>query len=241
MSWAPSINDICERALRKIGAYAISSSGPRPREMEETRYWLDMHVAHITGTKRTWWNVPRTAQFTLTEGVREYDLVAALGSQAPLGIEFPIGVWLIDATGQLLHEVKIIRRQEYEALTPNMSTASQAPTMCYIDRQQKPTLTFLEAPDGTQAYTCKFLFQSYGPNLVKLRGLERVSLFRTSYTLYLVTATAALVGDGPVRKQPKDEVDSMKADAKRLWIDLEAYEDQEQNNEPARVQFYNGI
>lgn len=245
MSWLPSINELCERALRKIGTLGIRDSGARPAEMEEARYWLDMHMGHIVGTKRTWWQVPRTARMTLTAGVTEYDLIANLGAAAPDGVEFVVGVYLIGqpsgADEQLLHEVKIVRRQEYEALTPDGSNASQPPTICYIDRKQKPTLFFLEAPDANQTYTAKLVFQSYAPNLVAQRGVNRETAFRSSYTLYIVTALSALIGDGPVRKLPADEVKTMKDDRDKLWKDIEGYEDQEQSNSPSRVLFYNGI
>lgn len=238
MSWGPSINEICERALRKIGALAIRSSGARQGEMDEARYWLDMHVGHIAGTKRTWWAVPRTATFALTPGTTEYNLASVLGAKAPNGVEFAIGLWLLDATGANLHEIKILRRQEWEALTPDPTSGE--PVYCYINRDQAPTL-FLPNVPTTQAYSVKFLFQSYAPNIVSKRGLERVTTFRSSYTLYLVTQLSALIADGPVRKLPKDEVDSMYSRAATLWRDIESYEDQEQNNEPARVTFYNGI
>lgn len=246
MSWLPSINELCERSLRKIGTFGIRDSGARPAEMEEARYWLDMHMGHVVGTKRTWWNVPRSATFQLTAGTTEYDLISNLGAAAaPDGVEFVIGVYLlgqpVGGVQTLLREVKVVRRQEFEVLTPDASDVAQSPTICYIDRKQRPTLFFLEAPDANQTYWAKLLFQSYAPNLVSQRGVNREALFRSSYTLYIVTALAALIGDGPVRKLPADEVKTMKQDRDKLWLDLEGYEDQEQNNAPARVNFYNGV
>jgi hypothetical protein len=243
MSYAPSIVDICTRALRKIGVYAIRSSGPRPEEIEEARYWLDMLVGHLVGKKRTWWRVPRTASITLTSGVKEYDLVVALGTAAPDGVEFVIGAQLLDATGQRLHDINILGRQEYEGLIANPPGLSTEPQRCYISRDQKPTLFFVEAPDDTQVYTVRLLFQSYAPNMVTGRGNTRIEEigFRSSYTLYLVTALAAQIGDGPVRKAPADEVKKMQADARALLVDLESYEDMEQQGGDGRVAYYGGI
>lgn len=241
MSYQLSTNDVCDRALRKIGAYAIRSSGARPEEVAEARSWLDMLVGHLVGKKRTWWRAPRAATFTLTAGTKEYDLVAMLGTSAPDGIEFVIAAQLLDETGQRLHDVTIMQRQDYEAVVADPPDSAMPPERCYISRDQKPVLFFVEAPDDVQTYTLRVLFQSYAPNLVEGRGNAKLTEFRTSYNLYLVTALAALIGDGPVRKLPADEVKKMQTDAASLLKDLEAYEDFEQDGGDGRVKFYGGI
>lgn len=88
-------NEICERALRKVGATAIRSAGSRPEEMKEARYWLDMLMGHIAARKRTWWLVPKTATVVLTPQTWSYDLNQLLGpAQNAGGIQAVVDVWL---------------------------------------------------------------------------------------------------------------------------------------------------
>lgn len=90
-------NEICERALRKIGATAIRSAGARPEEMNETRYWLDMLMGHVGARKRTWWLVQNTATAVLTPGIWNYDLATLLGPRTTAGgIQAIVDVWIGD-------------------------------------------------------------------------------------------------------------------------------------------------
>lgn len=268
MSRVFSANEICERALRKIGAYAIRSSGARAEEMEETRYWLDMVIGHLSARKRTWWLVPTTGSFKLLPNISNYDLNQALGpQQAPNGIGAVISVQIVtngvasggpdsypnalgwpgngDEAGDIisvgpngLPNIPIVRRQEFEAMVD--ATGRGAPRACYVDRHQSPSITFTPVPDGASTYTARIVFQSYAPDLTTRQGNTKLGEFRTAWYLHLVTATAYEIANGPVRKLPKDEVMEMKQEALRLLADLEAYDDQEQAG-PGRVAFYNGI
>lgn len=238
-----SINFVLQRALRRMGAYPISSSGPRPAEMEEARYWLDMHVGHLAARKRTWWLTPSTQTFPLIAGQRDYVLDEVLPTAgAANGVQAVIALYIDEAaTGAEVGPVNILRRQEFEDLVGANTTASGPPTIAYVDRAQRPTLRFLEAPDAAVSYVARVVFQSYSPDLKVGRDLARLEQFRSAWTLYLVTATAMLIGNGPVRKLPKDEVDDLKREADALLRDLEAYDDHEQQDTPVRVQYYDGI
>ena len=267
MSHLLSIGQICERALRKIGAFAIRSSGARPEEIEETRYWLDMVIAHQASRMRTWWLVPGSGTFSLTPGIAAYDLNTVLGTaQAPDGLQFIINTFLYNTgTGQDIHELPQLRHQEWENRflvgdTPSIQdydTASEnpyqwgydsgapsiapgVPTVCYIDRQQRPTMQVSPTPDANVPYGVRVLFQSLSSDFTPEGGRplsDRTYKLRTAWTLWVVTATAAQIANGPVRKLPADEVADMKKEAEILRNDLEAYDAHEQANEPRRV-FY---
>lgn len=243
MAYAPSINDVLQRALRRIGAFAIRDSGPRAAEMEEARYQFDMLMGHLSARKRTWWLVPETQTFPLVAGQRDYDLEAALSIAAGGdGIQQVIALYVDQAdTGVEVNRVNILRRQEFEALVGQNVNAAGPPSACYIDRDRRPTVKFLEAPDSAGSYVARIIFQRLSPDLTRGRDLAKLEQFRASWTLYLVTGTAALCGNGPVRKLPKDEVDDLKTEAARLLADLEAYDDHEQQDTPFQVQFHNGI
>ena len=238
-----SINFVLQRSLRRIGAYSINSSGARQPEMEEARYWLDMHVSHLAARKRTWWRTPATQTFPLVAGQREYVLDEVLPTDAIAdGVQAVIALYIDRAdTGAEIGPVNILRRQEFEDLAGEATNASGPPSAAYVDRHQRPVLRFLEAPDAAVSYNARIVFQSYAPDLKAGRDVARLEQFRSTWTLYLVTALAALIGNGPVRKLPKDEVDDLKRETDALLRDLEAYDDHEQENEPVTVQFFSGI
>ena len=243
MPFAPSVNFVLQRALRKIGAYPTSSSGAKPMEMEEARYWFDMMVGHLAARKRTWWLVPETATFPLVAGQKEY----ALADLMPMddiedGLQAVVAVWVDDATaGATLGQVSILRREEYEAEVGYSANATGAPSSCYIDRAQRPTLRFIQAPDDARSYRVRIVYQTYAPDLRTGRDIQKLERFRTTWTLYLTLALAAQIADGPVRKLPRDEVQDMKRDAAAALHDLESYDDHEQHDDPVVVQFHNGI
>lgn len=266
-----SQNEVCERALRKIGAFAIRSSGARPEELSEARYWLDMVVGHVAARKRTWWLVPTTGQFTLVPGVANYDLNQVLTpAQAPSGVQFVIGVQVLPVGVAALGSARtsggtigstwmapvddefdtpsygandylnlpLVRREEWETLFDPTQTGN--PQFCHVDRQQNPSITFAPVPDSAGPYVVRVLFQSYSPDFVSPQGNTKLAPMRASWNLWLVTALARELGNGPIRKLPKDEVTEMDAEARRLLFELESYDDHEQTG-PGRTVFFNGI
>jgi hypothetical protein len=249
MSHLLSVGEICDRALRKIGAYPTRSSGARADDSEEARYWLDLVVAHEAARSRMWWLVPSAATFPLVSGTASYDLSQQLGgSQAPNGIASVVSIILYNAdTGADIHSVPMLRRQEFEARnlpqggthdSPwewsssglGMGASSETtgtPTICHIDRAQAPTIRFAPTPDDGLNYGVRVVFQGYSEDFVRASVDQRTLSLRSSWYMWLVTALAAELGDGPVRKLPADEVRDMKQDARGLRGDLEAYDAEE--------------
>lgn len=262
MSALFSVEQLCERALRKIGAMAIRSSGARPEEIEEARWWLDMVVGHEASRQRTWWLVPASATFNLTaDNAGPYDLAAMLGSaQAPDGLQFIIQVVLFDAvSGMDIADLPLQRRQEWETrvlgpmntpdplvtarlldtnIIPVPSDPSGTPQVCYVDRQQQPKISFYPAPDAQRTYGVRVIFQSFASDFTKNAPIDKTYKLRTSMNLWLVSALAAQIGNGPVRKLPADEVKDMKQEAQQLRNDLEAYEFHEQASEPRMIAYH---
>ena len=241
MSRMLSIREVCERALRRIGAYPIRSSGARPEEVDEARFWLDMIVGHMSSVMRTWWLVPGTGTFALAPGTPGYDLGEMLTSaQAPDGIQFVISVYLYDPVAKIdICEMRMLRRQEYEAIDDKSRIGE--PEAIYIDRDDRPRATLYPVPDTARSYVVRVLFQGYSSDFTKNSGVDKTFTVRHSWNLWLVTALAAAIGNGPVRKQPADEVKDMKDEATRYLDQLQAYENTEQANEPRRVSYSNGI
>lgn len=254
-----SIAEVCDRALRRIGATAIRATGSRKEEVDEARYWLDMVVGHQAAREATWWLVPASATFALTAGIDTYDLASVLGAtQAPTGIQSVTMVMLYDtATAVDIHEVGIVSRREFElravpddepvvdspwmwdrngsgvAITPG------PPRMCYVDRAQSPTIQFSPAPDSSRDYGARVVFQSYSSDFTAETPNDRTFKIRSTWNLWMVTALAAEIGNGPVRKLPADEVKDLQRQARNLRIELEAKDQHEAAKVPARVRFNN--
>lgn len=255
-----SVGEVIDRALRKIGHYPTRSSGPRPGDVEEARYWLDMLVGHQSARQRWWPLVAATATFPLVAGQASYTLATAIGgSQAPTGIAFVIRTILYNVTtGQDIHELPIVRRQEFELRafaepgtaqdsTPwtwgdvdrsGVGTAQAGPpNACYITRDQSPVMVVYPAPDALVSYGVRVLFQSYAPDFTEAAANERVTAIRETWNLWMVTALAAQIGNGPVRKLPADEVREMKQEALSLRTELEAYDVHEAQTTGKRVAY----
>lgn len=234
-----TLGQIIDRALRKIGAYSINDTGPQPGEVEEARYWLDMVVGHVTASQRTWWLVPQTIEFALPEGEESFDLEAAAGAAWPDdGVQFPISASVIAPNSETEQPVEIGRRSDYEAI--QRKDTPGRPCLVYIDRTREPR-AYVHPVPAMEGFRLRLVAQTFVEDLTPdLRPSTnfRIGSIREAWNLYLVTALAALIGDGPVRKLPKDEVDSLKRDAAGMLSDLYAYDNHEQANEPRRVAYY---
>ncbi|MEY4300594.1 MAG: hypothetical protein RIR25_1830 [Verrucomicrobiota bacterium] len=220
---------ICENALRKIGTFAINDSGVRKAEMDVAVDWLDMLIAHTGGTARRWWLVPDTAPLILLPTVDAYQLRASLPG-AP-EIQDVIEVVRVDLTSGMRDRVEVQRRQEWE-LRERAATGSV--NLAYYDRLDPPTLRVHPAPAAPLTYRLDVVFQRFPSDLTNADGLASND-FRRAWSLWAVTALAAELGDGPVRKLPSDEVRDMRREADRQVHALDAWDGQERADEPRRT------
>jgi hypothetical protein len=235
-----TIREICERALRKIGAFAIRDTGADSDELEEARFWLDMLVGHVSARRRYWWLAETAAVLALTPGVRTYTLDGStLGQDAP-AVAFPISAFAIDPLSGRDGEIDIYRRRDYDALT-DKDLRTGPPEGIYIDRLAAPTLTVYPLPpaatEGGPPWRIRLVYQQFTDDVTVGEAERRIRDVRSTWNLFLVTALAAQIGDGPIRKLPQDEVRGMRNDANQLLSDLDAFDAHEQANEPRRTSF----
>lgn len=234
MARTMEVREVCERALRKIGTYSIRDTGADAAELAEARHWLDMVVAHVTtGRRRTWWLVQQTIPLTLEAGVIAYDLTDLMSGASP--ISHVIKVTAVETQTGRRTPVDIVRRWMWEERD---ISESGPPAMVYIDRGTEPTLNVWPIPTSPVTHSLDLVIQRESPDLVTGVVTEQMAAFRNAWNLYLVTALAAQLGNGPVRKLPQDEVRDMQAEAERLLRDLEAFDAHEQANEPRRIMFH---
>jgi hypothetical protein len=242
MSRVFSINEVCERALRKIGVFSINDSAAPAFAMEEARWWLDMVVGHIAAKQRRWWLVPDTAVVTLVAGTSEYPVTTTLGAGEADGVMHLISAWRVSLTDPSDRvEVDIVRRRMWEEREGAGTTGLAE--MIWVDRVKAAKIHLHHVPADPVSHRLEVVYHRFAPDLSPRAGRSHVALtgMRESWNLALVHALAAEIGNGPVRKLPGDEVKDMQATANRLMNDLDAYDAHEQANEPRRVEFFDGI
>lgn len=236
MSRLLTVNEICERALRKIGEFSINDSAALGPQMEEARWWLDMVVGHIAATQRRWWLVPATASFPLLPGQADYSTTGNLGELR--GVMHIISLWRVSESDPSdREEVRLLRRREWEE-REGAGTLG-IPTAAYVDRADIPTIHLHPTPATTQTYRLEVVYHRFAPDLTPRAGRPHVPMegLRQSWNLAIVHALAAEIGNGPVRKMPGDEVRDMQETARRYLHDLDSYDAHEQANEPRRVAY----
>lgn len=236
-----SVSQICERALRKIGAYPIRGGSLRPEDLTETRYWLDMVMGHEAARMRTPWLIADTATVSLVASQQDYDLRQQIGAQVvPDGLQFIVSVRLYDVGADRdIRRLDLLKREEWEDIEDKSRTGE--PQAAYIDRTRWPVMKLYPVPDGVKTLTARVLYQKLASNFANRKFSDKTYDLHQAWNLWVVTELAAQIGDGPVRKLPQDEVRDMKKDAARLLHDLEAYDQFEQADEPRQVAHWNGI
>ena len=236
-----TVSQICERALRKIGAYPIRGGSLRPEELAEARYWLDMMMGHQAARMRTPWLIADTAQIALVASQQDYDLRQEIGAQVvPDGLQFIVAVWLYDVdAGRDIRRISLLNRGEWEAIEDKSRTGS--PECAYIDRTRWPVMRLHPVPDGAQSLRARVVYQKLASNFLNRKFSDKTYDLHECWNLWAVTELAGQLGDGPVRKLPQDEVRDMKKDAARYLHDLEAYDQFEQAAEPRQIVYWNGI
>ena len=234
MSADLTIGQICERALRKIGAYPIADSAADPEAMAETTYWLDMVVGHLSGSMRCFWLVPATISVNLTTGQGVYDFADLLGQSNPdESAQFLI--WATVTSGGSDIPVKILRRREYDEIADKTSTG--VPKTIYVDRLVENQRVYVHpVPGAGETIKLNLTIQRFNRDLLQAKPAKLHGL-RSTWNLWLVTALAAEIGDGPVRRVPDGELRAMRDRANELVAQLVGYDAQEQAGEPRRVRF----
>lgn len=166
MSRVFSAKDICERALRAIGAFPVTESAADGEQLREAMTWLDMILAEQVGTERMFSRVGLTMTMEITNGTQSYNLYTALGEDLPEDrIQYVTEAYLEDGSGNRT-PVEIVNRERFEDVSTLVSTGS--PTVIHIDRDTtSPTLRLYPYPPSTDTteWVLKLVGQSYAPNV----------------------------------------------------------------------------
>lgn len=246
MAGAATVRTLLERSLRKIGAFSIRDTAADPEEMEEAGYWLDFVVKHLTTVERSYWLVPAVIDVPLTANKAQYtenELRALAPTSWPEnGLQFPFHATIFD--GERDADLRIVRRLEFDDL-PQKDRGGK-PTLVHVDRQNDFIVRFYPVPDvptesNTTQYRLRMTGQAFQPTL-SLESNSPIAVnkrteLREGWELWAVIATAAQIGNGPVRKLPADEVRQMHQEASDLRTDLKRNARQEHDDESNRVRY----
>ena len=218
---------IADLALQKIGAFSPRDGAADPDEQDRALAWLDLVVGHLTGTRNCYWLIPNEFTLPLTVGQREYDLMTVMGADYPEGgIQFIRSVWLLhpNVTPTRRTPIKLLRRAEYDAI--ELRNQSGTPEQVYIDRQNLPKLSVWPVTSLT-GYSLALDYYTYSQDLLDTSG-NRPHGLPAAWQLWASVATAAEIGDGPVRRLKPETIKGLQAQAERARKQLDAHHNAEQ-------------
>ena len=230
---------ICERALRKIGAFSVNDTAADPEELAEALYWLDLAVAELAGTEQCQWLIPTTLSIALTANTPSYDLSTALGTANPTdGVLFPIEAWIRDSSGNDT-PIDIIRRRDFEDIEDK--DKSGIPDRIYIDRLNEDQNIFIYPVVDETGYSIRLLCQTYAANLGGTGQTATGNIahgFSAEWQKWMVLQNSADIGSGPVRRLPVSETDRIRAEAGQSLAKLMAYSNREKVSQPRRTRAF---
>ncbi len=230
---------ICERSLRKIGAFSVNDTAADPEELSEALYWLDLAVAELAGTEQCQWLIPTTLSIALTANTPSYDLSTALGTGNPTdGVLFPIEAWIRDSSGNDT-PIDIIRRRDFEDIEDK--DKSGVTDRIYIDRLNDDQNIYVYPVVDETGYSIRLLCQTYAPNLLGGTPSEGGNVrhgFSTEWQRFLILQNAADIGSGPVRRLPASEIADIRQQAEMSRSRLMTYSNREKVSQPRRTRAY---
>lgn len=233
---------ICELALAAIGELPVSESAADGEALRRSMEFLDILLAQIVGTHRTFSRIDATLSMPITNGTQSYNLYTALAETLPADrIQFVTDAYLQDGNGNR-YEIEIVRREKFEGVSKPAETGR--PVMIYIDRLEDPTLQLFPTPASTDStvWTLKLICQLYAPNVAPggVTGTQpQASVLHKmgqAWQRYLVFQLAHDLGSGPITKIGESSLTRFLGIATDAKTELLAFENREQQTTPPIVE-----
>lgn len=248
MSQVFTARQLCERALRVINAFPVTDSAADPEHLREAMFWLDMLLGQLAATEELLCLVPSPTQvqFTITNGTGNYDLIGALGANAPVdGIESPKAAYLQWPSGRRT-PLEIVARDTFMERHDPAETGP--PRMVYMDRLPDSQLFIhpIPAVTDTNSYVVIIDVQTYAPNVspAGATGAQPkatdVTKFRQGWQRYLVFQLSHDLGSGPIFKRPEADLNRWGKAAATAKAELLAHENREHDDEPPICNSFEG-
>lgn len=233
MSRVFTAKDLCERALRAIGAFPVTDSAADGEQLREAMTWLDLILGETVGTERMFSRIPSTMSMEITNGTGSYDLYSALGDDLPTDrIQYIVDAWIEDNLGNR-SPIEIVNRQKFEDVSD--PDESGPPAWIYVDRLANPTLQIKPIPATTDAatYTLKLVGQRYAPNVAPggITGTQPSGSvlhdMGQAWQRFLVCRLSHDLGAGPIHKLPETSLTRFAGMAGEAKQRLDAFENRE--------------
>jgi hypothetical protein len=235
-----SARQICEAALRKVGAFPTSDTAAEPEHMKEAMRWLALRLDHIAGSRRREWLISPTLTVPLNiANQKTYEISTQVGAAWPRqGFEHVIVAFVEDQYGNRW-PVEVVDREKFEDVCK--TAESGEPAWIYFDRltnrDLSPEVSVWPVPTVT-TYLLKIIMQMNAPDIMPsgvsgddIDGALAHGLRRT-WQLWAVFQLAADLGSGPIRHLPVERFNLFTAQAERALADLENVEDREKTTGP---------
>ena len=239
-------NEICERALRTIGAFPVTDSAPDGEQLREAMHSLDLLLGEFAGTGRVFWLVPETLRLDLRPEQAEYNLAAELGAQYPRdGIQFPVGAVLEDEGGNR-YPFTLLKQDAWRAIGNRDTTG--IPATGFMNRAERPTLSIFPVLPDPSPLTYRILLdvQTYSPNVAPggVTGTVpqggALTKVRQAWQRWTALRLAMDIGSGPVKWLPEQRLQRLERQAAIAERLLLAYENQEHDTEWETVAPHHG-
>lgn len=239
MSLQRTAKQICERALRAIGAFPVTESAADGEQLREAMDWLDLIMAERAGVETLFALIPATLSIPLTNGTTSYSLELALGANLPMDkVQFPVEAWLEDTAGNRT-PIEIVTRDRFEAVCNGADAGP--PCIIHIDRMASaPTLRIYPTPAATDtnAYILKLVVQTYAPNVAPggVTGTQPsasiLTKFGQAWQRWLIFTLASDLSSGPIFRLPAASLKTFNDKAGVSLLALQAFENREHQSTP---------
>lgn len=224
MSVLLSAKEIVERSLRQIGSYSINDDAARTEEMNEGLFWLDLIMSQLAGTEHINFLSNETVSLSLSADMQSFNLQTALVQVWPKdGMAFPLNAYLIN--GSTRTEIELITKKRFDELEEETGL----PQYIYIDRTNNPILNVWPVP-STGDLTLELTFQKFSPTFEAKTNID--TGLKPSWQRWAIYALSAEIGNGPVRKVPRSELNDYRAIAEATLQKLQAFDRSFDNGEP---------
>lgn len=218
-----SPSSLCEKAMGLVGAFTPNDAAPDPAALAVTLEWMEILIAELAGVQRCQWLIPETLEFYLDADVASYKLSGVAGNNlSTLLLMYPIEAWIVrssdtDTTNENAEPVDIIRRKEYEDRSHGGSSGT--PYSIYINRLNDDPDIFVYPVPSDSTTRLRIVFQTYSRTVLantQVAANEDGSAahgFDRAWQNWLITRTAAKIGDGPVRKLTEQKITRLLGEA----------------------------
>lgn len=238
MSTLLTARQICDRALRKIGAFPITESAAGGEEVDEALFWLDLIVGELPGTIRSYWLLSEDIYLDLDPGVVSYDLADEVADWPSQGVEHITEIWLENSSGSRT-PVKVVDRNFFDERSKIDSSGTTE--IVHIDRTKTPILRPWPVI-ATTGYRLGMVAQMLGPDVAPKEVTPKADRATVEHGLphawqmWLINQLAAEIGDGPVRKLASTTISGWRALNERKRTDLESFQNAEKQTTPPITQ-----